>query len=166
MTKSVTKREQLPEQQSTENEARAGTHDHVRQEPLHSVSLWSLTTACVSSPGGRVQTFQVAQGQCLCLIATLSLGRSPKLNRRPTCLPNRASSRLLQRPRDFGRSLPPRRILRWTLFSLSFRPCSSLSSTIALAVVLSTKMRKLSSYHKSRPSATIANPSAAALTRA
>ena len=54
------KREQLPEQQSIENEARTGTHDHVRPEPLHSVPLWSLTTACVSSPDEMGHLFQVA----------------------------------------------------------------------------------------------------------
>ena len=49
----------------------------------------------------------LACGQCLCPIATLPLGLSPKLNRRPTCPHNKASSRLLQHHREFGRSLPP-----------------------------------------------------------
>ena len=58
MDKISDKRERLPEQQSIENDARTGTHDHVRPEPLHSVPLWSLTTACVSSPDEMGHLFQ------------------------------------------------------------------------------------------------------------
>ena len=83
------KREQLPEQQSIENEARAGTHDHVRPEPLHSVPLWSLTTACVSSPDEMGHLFQVAQGQCLCLIATKKSGKKERKRDLQGYLPTR-----------------------------------------------------------------------------
>ena len=54
----------------TLNMARAGTHNHGRPQPLHSVLLRILTTACVSSPDKMGHLFQVAQGQCLCLIPT------------------------------------------------------------------------------------------------